>query len=187
MAARSFSAPLAELHGMLRQRLAPVLEGQRDLASVPDVGLRQALAALAGVRGASLSWLPEVLILRVDDPAHVTRYFTVLRNTGHRHVTSLLREGRELQPDENTLTVVAGILGSYPNAIFRVQRKEIGALAAALRTLAREDDYRALADRYAVRRTQADFWRISDALQDEHLRLAPIAGGLLDYSRLENR
>ncbi|HNG15243.1 fatty acid cis/trans isomerase [Accumulibacter sp.] len=179
--------PLTEFYAMLRTRLAPVLERQRELASVPDAGLRQDLAALAGVHGASLSWWPEVLILRVDDPPHAARYFTVLRNTGHRHVTSLLREGRELQPDENTLTVVAGILGSYPNAIFRVQRDEIGALATALRTLASENDYRALADRYAVRRTHADFWSISDALQDEHLRLAPIAGGLLDYSRLENR
>ncbi len=181
------SQPLPELYGLLRARLAPVLDRRHDLTSVADVALREQLAGLARLRGASLSWLPEVVILRVDDPPRAARYFTLLRNTGHSNVTSLLREGRTLLPAENTLTVAAGFVGAYPNAIYRVRRAEIPALTKAIGELAGDADYRALADRFAVRRTDAEFWQVSDALQDEHLRQAPIRGGLLDYGRLENR
>ena len=37
----------------------------------------------------SLSWLPELVVLRVDDPPREARFFTLLRNTGHSNVTSL--------------------------------------------------------------------------------------------------
>jgi len=53
--------------------------------------------------------------------------------------------------------------------------------------LASAHDYRALADRFAVRRSDPAFWQYSDDLQATHLRLAPVAAGLLDYNRLENR
>lgn len=181
------SQPLSELYAMLRAHLAPVLDRRHELASIADTRLREDLTVLAGVRGPSLSWLPEVVILRIDDPPRAARYVTLLRNTGHSHVTSLLREGRELLPAENTLTVAAGFVGAYPNAIYRVQRSEIRELAKAIAKLAGEADYRVLADRFAVRRTHLDFWQVSDALQDEHLRQAPISAGLLDYGRLENR
>ncbi|HRE87488.1 MAG TPA: fatty acid cis/trans isomerase, partial [Accumulibacter sp.] len=115
------------------------------------------------------------------------RYFTLLRNTGHRSVSSLLREGHELLPSENTMTVVPGFIGAYPSAIYRVQRSEIKALAAAIGSLSSEDDYRALADRYVVRRSNPRFWQASDELQEAHLQFSPIGSGLLDYNRLENR
>jgi len=57
----------------------------------------------------------------------------------------------------------------------------------AIRNLSSEADYRALADRFAVRRTNPGFWAYSDALQEAHLRLDPVDAGLLDYNRFENR
>ncbi|WP_300452199.1 fatty acid cis/trans isomerase [Accumulibacter sp.] len=179
--------PQREFFALLKRRLAPVLERRYDLSALPDTVLRQDLEVLAGLRGASLSWLPELIVLRVEDPPQEARYFTLLRNTGHSNVSSLLREGRELLPAENTLTVVRGIIGAYPNAIYRVRRSEILALAKAIGGLSSEDDYRTLAGRYVVRRTDPDFWKYSDELQTAHLRQAPISAGLLDYNRLDNR
>ncbi|SBT04707.1 Fatty acid cistrans isomerase [Candidatus Accumulibacter aalborgensis] len=176
-----------EFYAMLGTRLAPVLNQRHDLSGVSDVALRNDLAALAGVRGASLSWLPELVVLRVDDPPREARFFTLLRNTGHSNVTSLLREGRELLPAENTLTVAQGFIGAYPNAIYRVGRSEIRDLARAIAALSSENDYRTLADRYAVRRSDPGFWPTSDELQAAHLLAAPISAGILDYNRLENR
>ncbi len=179
--------PVQEFFALLQKHLAPALEHRYDLAQVSDAALRSDLAALAGVRGPSLSWLPEVVVLRVDDPPRAPRHFTLLRNTGHRSVSSLLREGRELLPAENTLTVVQGFIGAYPNAIYRLPRSEIRALAKAIGELSSEDDYRALADRHAVRRTDPAFWEYSDEIQSAHLQQAPISAGLLDYNRFENR
>jgi hypothetical protein len=172
---------------MLRARLAPVLAPRFDLASIADRALRRDLEALAAVRGASTAWLPEVVFLRVDDPPRPPRWFTLLRDTAHSNVSNLFFEEKRLLPGENALTLVPGFIGAYPNAIWRVARAELPALAAAIGQLASEDDYRRLADRFAVRRTDPAFWATSDAMADAYERSAPLEAGLFDYNRLENR
>jgi hypothetical protein len=92
-----------------------------------------------------------------------------------------------LVPAENTLTVVPGFIGAYPNAMYRVQDNELPALEAAVRGLASEADYRALAGRFAIRRTADGFWAASDALHGAYRQSAPLEAGLFDYNRLENR
>ena len=179
--------PQRELYGLLGQRLAPVLGARFELASVPDRQLRQQLQRLAALRGASLSWLPPAVVLRVDDPPRAAQYFSLLSIIGHSNVTHLLLEKYSLLPAENTLTLVPGFIGAYPNAIYRVTPAELPALTAAIGALASEADYRALADRFAVRRTDPDFWAVSDQLLDAYARWAPLESGLFDYSRFENR
>ncbi len=179
--------PQRELYGLLRARLAPVLEARYDLSNVADEALRRDLQALGAVRGASTAWLPEVAFLRVDDPPRPPRWFTLLRNTAHSNVSHIFFENAELLPAENTLTVVPGFIGAYPNAIYRVRRADLPALAAAIRGLASEDDYRKLADRFALRRTDPGFWAASDAMIDSYARSRPLEPGLFDYNRLENR
>ncbi len=179
--------PQRELYGMLRARLAPVLAPRYDLATVADPALRRDLAALGAVRGASTAWLPEVAFVRVDDPPRPPQWFTLLRNTAHGNVSHIFFEGGELRPGENTLTLVPGFLGAYPNAIWRVRRADLPALAAAIRGLASEDDYRRLADRFAVRRTDPGFWAVSDAMNDAYAATRSPEAGIFDYGRLENR
>ena len=179
--------PQRELYGMLRARLAPVLAPRFDLSTVADEALRRDLRALGDVRGASTVWLPEVAFVRVDDPPRPPQWFTLLRDTAHSNVSHIFLENAELLPAENTLTLVPGFLGAYPNAIYRVRRAELPALAAAIRELASEDDYRKLADRFALRRTDPGFWAASDAMHDAYARSTPLEPGLFDYNRLENR
>jgi len=50
-----------------------------------------------------------------------------------------------------------------------------------------EDDYSSLLDKYGVRRTSPEFWKLSDAFHAAYQRDAPVEYGLFDYSRLENR
>jgi hypothetical protein len=179
--------PQRELYGLLQARLAPVLGKQFDLSTVNDTALRNELQTLAAVRGRSLAFMPELGFLRLDDPAGPSRYFTLVRNTGHSNVAHLTDESKELLPDENTLTVVPGFIGAYPNALYVLSRANLPAFTAAVRGLSSEADYRALADRYVIRRTHKQFWTYSDALQDAYVRLAPGEAGLFDYNRLENR
>jgi Fatty acid cis/trans isomerase (CTI) len=179
--------PQRELYGMLRTRLAPVLAPRYDLSTVPDEALRRDLEALGAVRGASTVWMPEVAFLRVDDPPRAPLWFSLLRNTAHSNVSHIFLEGSELLPAENTLTVAAGFIGAYPNAIYRVRRADLPALTAAIRGLASEGDYRKFADRFAVRRTDPAFWAVSDAMNDAYAQSMPLEAGLFDYNRLENR
>ncbi len=179
--------PQRELYQLLGQHLAPLLDKRFDLAGVDDARLRAELLSLAAVKGASLSWLPEMSVLRIDGSSGGPRYVTLLRNTAHANVAHLAREKSELLPDENTLTVVPGFIGAYPNAIYRSSVSELPALRAVLAGLASEADYRRLADRFAVRRTNPQFWTASDVLHDAYGAWAPLEAGLFDYNRLQNR
>ncbi|HEX3141128.1 MAG TPA: fatty acid cis/trans isomerase, partial [Rhizobacter sp.] len=179
--------PQRELYGMLNQRLARVLSTRFDLARVSDAGLRQQLQRLAAVSGASLSWLPEATLLRIDDAPREPRYFSLLRDTGHTNVANLIESQDVLLPGENTLTVVPGFIGAYPNALLRATPAELPALTAAIAGLASEADYRAFADRFVVRRTSPAFWAASDELAAAYRRWSPLEAGLFDYNRLENR
>ena len=179
--------PQRELYELLRQRLTPVLDARFDLAGVGDARLRAELQALAAVNGASLSWLPEMSVLRVDDASGGPHYFTLLRNTAHANVAHLAREKSELLPGESTLTVVPGFIGAYPNAMYRTAAADLPALRAAIEGLASEADYRKLADRFAIRRTNPQFWAASDALHEAYDAWSPLEAGLFDYNRLQNR
>jgi hypothetical protein len=179
--------PQRELYDLLRARLAPVLGNGFDLSTVKSQALRNELRTLAAVRGRSLAFMPETGFLRLDDPAGPSRYFTLLRNTGHSNVTHLMKESKALLPDENTLTVVPGFIGAYPNVLYVMPRAALPEFTEAVRRLSSEADYQALADRFAVRRTHPEFWTYSDALQSAYARVDPDEAGLFDYNRLENR
>ncbi len=179
--------PQRELYALLRQRLAASLTPRFELQTVGDSRLRSDLEALAHTQGAALSWLPETSVLRVQTRDDTWRYFSLLRNTGHANVTHLAREKAELLPAENTLTVVPGFIGAYPNAIYSLPIAELPAFTQALQQLASEGDYRVFADRFAVRRTSREFWATSDALHDAYRDWAPLEAAVFDYNRFENR
>jgi len=191
------SDPKHELLAMLAKRVAPLPRPAAgptlDTTSLgrSDDGLPSGIdgdvEALQKLRGASLSFLPETVFLRVDVPGDPPRYFTLLRNTGHTNVSNLFAEDDRLLPAENTLTVVAGFMAAYPNALYVVPYTALGALTTAIAGLASEADYARLADRFAIRRTNADFWRHVDALQAAHAVSGEGHRGILDLSRLENR
>ena len=186
--------PQLHLFQLLRQQLAPVLPTRHQIndRTEPDPAARQALQQLATVRGPSLQWLPEATMLRIDASAEPSggagaRYVSLLRNTAHLNVSTLFRESAMLVPAEHSLTVAPGFIGAYPNALLHASPRDLPALVTMIASLKSEADYRALADRFAIRRTSADFWPASDALMTAYRRWAPGEAGVFDWGRLENR
>jgi len=177
-----------ELMGLLRQRMAPLGSGQfGSLGSEPDAAVRRQLERLAGLHGAALQWAAESAVLAVEAPGRPVRWYSLLRDNGHESVSYFLREKAQLRPEEDALTVVPGVLGSYPNAFYRVRADELPAFVDAMSRLGSQSDYADLAGRFAVRRTNPGFWAFSDALNAANERAQPLAAGILDYNRLENR
>jgi hypothetical protein len=186
--------PQLHLYGLLRQHLAPVLASRHDIdaRNEPDAAVRQALSQLAAVKGTALQWMPEATVLRIDagaqaDGGQGARYVSLLRNSSHLNVSTLFRESATLMPAEHTLTVSPGFIGAYPNAFLHASPGQLPELVLAVSALKSEADYRAFADRFAIRRTSPDFWAASDALMAAYRRWAPAEAGLLDWGRLENR
>jgi hypothetical protein len=176
----------SELFSLLRRRLQPVLPATRELSSLGDSGISEALAPLRDLTGASVGQLPQTVFVEIR-AGETSHYVTILRNNAHLNITSMFAENDNRVPEEDTLSVVHGLLGSYPNALWRVEASELRSFTASLASIANSADYERFVDEYGVRRTDPLFWQHSDALHAAWQRDARIEYGILDFGRLENR
>ncbi len=182
----STADPKRELYGKLRDHLAPVLDRRAELGPVAD-GIREPLERLSVLRGTPVSRLPELAYLLIPDAPPADRVFTLVRNSAHFNIASPLNESERRVPAEDTLTVVRGFVGTYPNALYRVPKAELESFATAVESLVGEDSYARLQERHGVRRTDPRFWATVDSLHETYAEQEPIESGLLDISRVENR
>ena len=138
------------------------------------------------VIGAPATLMPEAAFLRIEGQSG-DEYVTLIRNTAHLNMTAIFKEQKNLVPEEDTLSVIPGFIGSYPNAFFVVDESELAAFVSAISELQSEDDYSRLLDAYGVRRTNPEFWSNSDTFHLAYQRQSLLEFGILDYNRLENR
>jgi hypothetical protein len=175
------ATPERELMDLLRSRIAGAAE--HDWIAADD----EAFAALAGVQSAAFSHLPEVAFVQVLARDGSSRALSLLHNRAHTNIARMFGEDERLVPEEDTLTVVEGLIGAYPNMFFQVTDAQRAEFVRALLALESDADYGALVQHYGVRRTAPWFWRVSDALQDLHHARRPVEAGIFDLNRYENR
>ncbi|CBL43614.1 Fatty acid cis/trans isomerase [gamma proteobacterium HdN1] len=182
------SQPKLEFYEMLKDWLAPVLNHRHDL-DLRKLPYNQgyALARINHVAGKRASLFPELSMLLVEGEGHEDQVFTLIRNSGHSNITSLLNENGQRLPEEDYLTLLKGVVGSYPGAFLRVKEGELNRFVNALEQVDSEAAYAAFLGRYGVRRTASDFWVVSDRFHALYFLENPVEAGLLDFNRLENR
>jgi fatty acid cis/trans isomerase CTI len=173
------ATPELELFWMLRARVSPVLARRYELP--PG---ERTLARLAALRGRAALWLPEASFLTVLE-GHARSDFSILRESAHTNVAHLFGESARRVEEEDALSVVPGFLGSYPNALFEVDRMDLDAFVDAVGRLDSAAAYRALRLRYGMLRTSPGFWNFSDRINEANHTRGPIDSGLLDYNHLE--
>ncbi len=175
--------PKLELFQKLKLYLARVLDHRYDLSSSENSSLQE----LAKLQGSHVSILPELSVIRLKKTISPDKVYTLLLNRAHSNVGVLYLETLRLLPQEDTLTLVPGFLGAYPNAFFVVHDQALPSFVQEIGSLSSEDDYAKLMDHFGIRRTNPDFWAHSDWFQDSCRKLSGGNYGVLDYSRLENR
>ncbi|MGH8522118.1 MAG: fatty acid cis/trans isomerase, partial [Gammaproteobacteria bacterium] len=180
--------PYPELQALLSRRLAKVDVRRHapSMSRLPAAALEH-LRRLTRLRGRAVSYLPEASFLTLREEGGSDHVFTVLRNSAHSNVAYLFDEESRRLPDEDTVTLAHGFIDAYPNAFYLVTTEQLPEFVDAVRGLASEDDYAALAARYAIRRTDDRFWSHSDALHASYRAWTPIEAALFDYNRFENR
>lgn len=176
-----------ELMGLLKQRMGSGLNTHHDWTRNSPAALQPALKKLAALKGKSLQWLPEATLLAIEMPDGKRLSYTLVRNTAHTNVTHLLGENNALLPEEDTLSLLPGTVGSYPNAFYKLKASELNTLAAEIARLDSGKAYSAFAQRWAIRRDSSDFWAFSDALHERYAREEPVSSGILDFNRFESR
>jgi hypothetical protein len=179
--------PKHELYEHLKVRLGTALSHRYDLGRDPHTADVQAeLSRLAHAHGLAVSWLPELSMLTIDT-AQGPRPFTLIHNDGHTNVASMFHEQKRRVPEEDTLSVVPGFLGAYPNAFFKVRQEDLPGFVDAVSRLTGEPSFADLMNRYGIRRSDPGFWTHSDVIFGQVDSLEYADRGVLDYSRIENR
>jgi len=174
--------PKFELYQLLQQRIGSAMYSPLNLVA----GDVSALSTLQTISGIAASVMPQLSFVRIDDGSK-HRYVTIFSNSAHSNISHLLDESQRRRPNEDTLSVAHGIVGAYPNALFRVNAFELDSFVASVRALTNEQSYRQLVQRFGVARNAAEFWEFSDQLARDFRDAEPITSGLLDFNRLENR
>jgi fatty acid cis/trans isomerase CTI len=177
--------PKTEFLSMLGRRLAPALESTRYRTLA---GARPAAMALwqrlEATRGRALSQLPECSFVAVRLADGRTARFTLLLDRARSNLSTIFEEKDTLLPDEDTLSVVPGLIGAYPNALFAVDERDLPDFVRQIEQLQQRADFDALARRYAVKRWDPTFWDYSDRLHADHRAADPVHAGLFDFNRL---
>ncbi len=156
------------------------------MVSVQNTAIRAELERLNKLVGKPATILPENAMLQVKTRSG-NEFFTLLRNTAYASMSAVFDEKKNRLPDEDTLTVLPGFIGAYPNAFFVVDEHKLNDFVEKVSNLETESDYAHVVDLYGIRRTSRDFWTHSDNFLAGYRKLSPITFGILDYNRLENR
>jgi hypothetical protein len=186
--------PQTELFDLVRGRLG-AMAGPPDLlndcrrapcdrpgASPPELEAERQLRRLARLRGGGIRHLPELSYIRVGDTV-----YSMTRNKGLLNVSFMFRETSRRVPAEDTITIVPGFIGSYPNQFFDVEPAALPDFIRRVLFLSGPGDVTALVDNYGVRRTDGRFWEYSDFFNRRYREGNPVTAGIFDLNRYENR
>jgi hypothetical protein len=195
--------PQLELYQHIENRLGPLTGGANYLdrheqasstnaqTSTIEQQADSAMHAIADIKGEALRAFPDVAFVRIKTASPKTDLaYTLIRNKAYLSVTSLLsdestRDQRDYAHD--TLTVVRGLEGSYPNFFFVVKPEELEDFTHRYINIKTRDDYERFVGIYGIRRTNDSFWETADWFQDEYAEQEPVLSGLFDLNRYANR
>ncbi|MGF1719058.1 fatty acid cis/trans isomerase [Vibrio kyushuensis] len=177
-----------ELYDILLKQMSPALPTRYQ---IEQTGLtnenEQRLRTLDAIKGGGVVYLPETIMMIIETDSGNDEVFTLLHNSAHTNISSLFDEASNRDPENDDLTLVKGVLGSYPEAFLLVSEKDVPKLVKILSTITDEVDYIKLLDQFGIRRSDPRFWPFSDRLHAWYKKDQPIEFGLLDYNRFENR
>ncbi|MCB0345936.1 MAG: fatty acid cis/trans isomerase [Bdellovibrionales bacterium] len=179
------SNPKQELFDLAKARLKRALSKKYDLndsKKSSDAELR----SLQGLQSEGVQFFPELSFLRVSNGPR-SEFFTLIRDASYSNVTTPFFEEDRRRPKEDSLTLVRGFLGAYPNAFFDIARSELKEFVKGVAEVRDEPGYLRLRERFGVRRSSADFWQFADSIHDAQQREDAVQAGLFDFNRLENR
>ncbi|EHU4926912.1 fatty acid cis/trans isomerase [Vibrio vulnificus] len=180
--------PKSELFDILRRQVSPILNARYEIVDT-DMSVKNEalLKSLNLVKGEKLLPIPQITMLMVKADTGKEQLYTLLHNNAHLNISSLFNEEKNRDPANDSLTIVRGVVGSYPAAFFSLNENQVAEFVQIITAMESEQDYVKLLDKFAIRRSSTNFWSFSDKVHTWYRNDQPIEFGLLDYNRFENR
>ncbi len=145
------------------------------------------MRSLADLKGEQISALPEVSFLRVKTVSpEKDRVYTLIRNQKLLNVSFIFGENLRREPNKDTLTVLPGFLGSYPNIFFGVPQQQLTGFIEQLKQSSSNAKADLLYSLYGIRRTNPEIWQYFDWFNKKYHDEQPEESGLFDLNRYEN-
>jgi len=195
--------PQEELYQQIKNRLASVAQQakaknhcgrdvcEEESAEEDFQRVDRAMNDIAQLKGESLYAFPDVAFVQVRmKKSEQDLAYTLIRNKAYKNVSSFLADELERDRsdiDQDTMTVVKWLEGSYPNFFFSVALSELDDFTERCTAIRDHEDYEKFVDQYGVRRTNPEFWKLADWFQDELAQQKPVMSGLFDLNRYQNR
>ena len=177
--------PMAEL-------LLKVLERDQSGSSRADalnragdrvLGVPAEIAVLASTQAPWVQYFPDLSLLRVNNADGADQVYSIIHDKAHTNVAFLFAEGLRREPENDTLTIMKGPIGSYPNFFFTVDEAELASFTHDLQVVRTEEQWLSFINAYGIRRSDRDFWEAADFFQNAAIGGHPSEGGLLDLNR----
>ena len=199
--------PQTELYRHIERRLGP-MAGPIDylnrcqsrpcqFGTTDSAGLQAdtAMAKVAEIRGSILEVFPDLAFVRIrtGDEAKQDLAYTLIHNKAYMNISSMLTSEDDLELDDrrdlehDTMSVVKGLQGSYPNFFFDIELSQVDDFAERYAAISNRKDYERFVGLFGVRRTRSDFWDTADWFQDYYAAQQPVLSGLFDLNRYRNR
>lgn len=158
-------------------------------AKTSQAKVEQAMQRITRVRGKITEVFPDLAFVRVRNAqAPATEFaYTIILNKGYFNITSMFENEDRRDKSQDTLTVVRGLTGSYPNFFFDVDVSDVEAFVTRFEAIRDRDDYERFVGLYGIRRTDLAFWSISDWFYTRAMHDDPLHAGIFDLNRYRNR
>ncbi len=124
-----------------------------------------------------------VLHIRIIMPDGTYKVFSLVINRWHDNVNSLFSEEERLDSSKDTLDIIHGSVGSYPNNFGTVHHNDLPDFFDMIANFKDTQEYREKVKKYFVSRSDPRFWEIYDWFQNDFNAADPLQAGLYDLNR----
>ena len=108
---------------------------------------------------------------------------SIVINRWHDNVNSLFLERYRLDPSKDTIDIIDGSVGSYPNMFIVLKANELRKFLTLVSKYDGSLEQKEALLRFFISRKDKDFWKVYDWFQEWYLKKEPIYGGLYDLNR----
>ncbi len=146
----------------------------------------EVMRQLGQLKGQQISALPELAFLRVKMDHSNDRAYSLMHNKDLSNVAYILAESYRAVPEKDTLTVVPGFIGSYPNFFFSVAEQDLDIFINALSNAQTQESATEFYEQFGMRRNNPQFWETLDWFNAEHKKRRGLEAGLFDVNHYQN-
>lgn len=128
------------------------------------------------------NYFPELTFLRITGN-NKTKVYSIIRNREHENISWILGEEFRLAPEEDSLTLIEGFAGAYPNLFLTVADGQLANFLVDIKLIKTKKDFNSFIKKYGVNRTDDKFWDLYDSLNSNYSEFDKLEAGVLDLTR----